>query len=121
MELFKIDGVDFTDILDENSVRWARNDLDASGSGRSNIDGTMQRKRVATKRKLSFTGRRMNQERAQQLCDALDKEYVTLYFPDPQHGMSTKTFYGSTVEAGLFQVRDGVAYWDSVTFNLIEK
>lgn len=121
MTLFKIDGADFTDVLLENSMKWSRNDLDADGSGRSVLNGGMARRRITTKRKLSFQAKRLPQKRIEELCAALDKEYVTIYAPDPQEGFVTRTFYGSSVEAGLFRVMNGVAYWDDCSFSLIEK
>lgn len=118
--IFKLDGKDFTDIIAEGGLAWSRNDLDASGAGRS-MDGVMQRKRVAVKRKLSVSCLRMDTKTMIFLNESLYPQFVKVTYLDPIDGVITRTFYGSTVESTTQTVIDGKTYWDGTTFSLIER
>ena len=117
--VFKINGTDFTRILEEGGIRWTRNDLDANETGRD-LTGKMRRKRVAIKRKLSFSCLRMDTETIMALNQALLPQSVNVTYLDPIDGVSTRTFYGSTVEATTQIVTDGKTYWVVASFSLIE-
>lgn len=118
--IFKIGDQDFTHILVEGGLRWSRNDLDAEGAGRS-LDGVMQRKRVAVKRKLAVSCLRLDTPTIMALNQALYPQFVRVTFLDPVEGITTRTFYGSTVEAATQIVIDGETYWEGTSFNLIER
>lgn len=118
--VFQVDGQDFTDCLKLDGMGWTRNDLDAPGAGRD-LSGLMSRKRVATKRKLSVSLGVVTSERLSALMDALDKQYVSITYDDPQSGRSTKTFYGSEVSATPFYEQGGVTWYRDGTFNLTER
>lgn len=117
--VFTVDGVDYSSYLAGNPYSWERSDIDAPGSGRD-LQAVMRRKRIASKRKLGITCRRLTQAEAQRISAALDRETVVLTYLDPQSGTTTKTFYGSSMSSGLLGVWDGVPYWDACKFNLIE-
>lgn len=118
--VFKIDGVDFTDLLPEGAIAWSRNDLDSDETGRT-LDGIMHRTRIAIKRKLSISTRRLTTEEVLGLNSALQNPFISVTYLDPLDGMTTKTFYGSTVESTTQISMDGETYWTGTTFNLIEK
>lgn len=118
--IFKIDSQDFTHLVEEGGLRWSRNDLDAPNAGRS-LDGVMQRKRVAAKRKLSVSCLRMDTETIMGLNKALYPQFIQVTYLDPIDGVTTRTFYGSTVEAATQTVIDGETYWDGTSFALIER
>ena len=117
---FLIDGVDFSDCIKQGGLKWKKYDLEAEQSGRT-LDGQMHRKRIARKRQLTLSCRRMTDTRAQQLGTALDKEFVQISYPDLLFGLVSKTFYGTELEAAVWAERDGVLYWDAATFQLTER
>lgn len=117
---FKIDGQDFSRLVEEGGIRWSRNDLDADGAGRS-LDGVMQRKRVAVKRKLAIACRRMDTETMMALNNALYPQFIAVTYLDPIIGVTTRTFYGSSVEATTQVVQNGKTYWEGTAFSLIER
>ena len=118
--IFKIGEEDFSRLVEEGGIKWSRNDLDAEGAGRS-LNGTMRRKRVAVKRKLSFTCWRMDTETIMALNRALYPQFINVTYLDPIDGVSTRTFYGSSVESATQVVINGETYWEGTTFALIER
>lgn len=118
--IFKIGDEDFSRLVEAGGIKWSRNDLDADGAGR-NLNGTMQRKRVAVKRKLSFTCMRMDTETIMALNKALYPQFINVTFLDPIDGLTTRTFYGSSVSSATQVVIDGETYWEGTSFDLIER
>lgn len=118
--VFKINGTDFTDILSEGAIKWSRNDLDSDETGRT-LDGLMHRTRVAIKAKLSVTTMRLTTSKIMALNAALKPAFISVTYLDPIDGVTTKTFYGSTVESTTQITMDGETYWEGTTFNLIEQ
>lgn len=123
--IFKIDGVDFSWILNEESIVWSRNDIDSENTKRSTLTGDMRRKRLAVKRKLGIKNcKDMTTDEIKSLNAALYPELISVEVLDPIVGGARKaTFYGSSVETTT-QVYDPVAdetYWVNTSFSLIEK
>lgn len=118
--VFKIGGHDFTDLLLEGGVKWSRNDIDGSNAGRTQ-DGVMHRDRVDTKVKLELSIRRVTTEQMIELNAALEPQYVDVTYLDPQDGVVTRTFYGSSVSSSILRTSGGKTYWTGTTFNLIER
>lgn len=118
--IFKIGGQDFTDILPEGAIKWSRNDLDSEESART-LDGMMHRTRIAMKRKLSITTARLSTEQIIELNTALQPAFISVTYLDPIDGITTRTFYGSSVESTTQITMDGETYWTGTTFNLIEQ
>lgn len=121
--VLKINGTDYTDLLPASGIQIFRNDLDAEKSGR-NLNGKMFRQRVAVKVKLQISGlRRMDHARMMQLAGDLDRTFVQVVYLDPKTGVTTKTFYGSSISSTI-QIYDRVTdktYWEGTSFNLIEQ
>lgn len=107
-------------MIGEGGIRWSRNDLDAEGAGRS-LDGVMQRKRVAVKRKLTISCVRLDTQSMMELNRALYPQFITVTFLDPIEGIVTRSFYGSSVEATTQVVIEGKTYWEGTSFSLIER
>ena len=118
--VFKIGDKDFSHLLPEAAISWSRNDIDSSKTGRSQIDATMIRKRLAIKRKLNITCRRMDTATIIALNTALLPETVRITFLDAIEGVVTKTFYGSSVEATTQITIGDETYWENTSFSLIE-
>ena len=118
--VFKIDGKDFTSLLPESAIGWSRNDIDTQKTGRSALDGAMQRKRLAVKRKLSVTCRRMDTATILALNKALLPESIMVTFLDAIEGVVTKKFYGSSVESTTQITMGDETYWQGTSFSLVE-
>lgn len=118
--IFKIGSTDFTRLLPESGIIWSRNDLDSEKSART-MDGIMHRSRIAVKRKLSIKCRRMDTETMIRLNNALLPQLIEVTYLDPIDGVTTRTFYGSSVEATTQMTMDGVTYWEGTSFSLIER
>jgi len=122
--LFEIDGVDYTWILNEGGLRWSRNDLDSDKTTR-NLSGTLNRKRVAVKRKLVINGcKRMTTEQIAALNKSLYPPMISVRFLDAiTGGYYTGTFYGSSVEATtqIYDATTNETYWEGTSFSLIER
>ena len=119
--VFKIDGKDFTHLLLEGAIGWARNDIDTKKTGRSTLDAKMYRKRMAVKRKLNVTiGKRLSTAEIIELNKALLPETVQITFLDAIEGEVTKTFYGSSVESTTQVIIGDETYWDGTSFSMVE-
>ena len=117
--IFLIDGVDFTNFILSGGIKWSRNDIDASKSGRNKI-GEMKRKRITTKRKLSVSCRDLTMSMMQALNAALDHETIDVTYLDPIDGQITRTFYGSSVEGTTLISQNGETIWQGTTFSITE-
>ena len=115
---FTISGQNYASYISE--LKWARNDLDSEDSGRT-LDGIMQRSRVAIKRKLTITLKALTQEQMILITAAIEPQFIDLTYIDPRLGSTTKTFYGSSIEAAVLIFRNGTAVWENGSFSLIEK
>lgn len=116
---FEIDGEDFSDCIKLGALRWKKYDVESSKAGRR-TDTYMHRLILGKKRQLAVECRRMTDRRARQLAAALDKETVTVRYPDMRLGITTKTFYGTEIEGAVYGVLRDVLCWDNATFTLTE-
>lgn len=118
---FIVDGVDYSHLIPEGGIGWSRNDIDSSNTGRSKLTAKMYRKRLAIKRKLSVSCRRMNTAECVALNKSISPESIKVKFLDPLEGaVVEKQFYGSSVQATTQISMGDETYWDGVTFNLTE-
>lgn len=118
--VYKIGTLDITSLILVGKLTWEKNDIDGSDAGRT-LDGQMHRKRVASKRKMSITCKRMTTAQLQALAAALAPEYVDVTFLDPELGVATKTFYSSQITAVAWATVGETTYWDNAQFSLIER
>lgn len=116
---FKIDGVDFSDCVKLGGFRWKKFDLESEKAGRR-LDTNMRRLILGRKRQLPIECHRITAARAQQLAVALDKETVSIQYPDMKLGVTTKTFYGTEIDAAVWGIMNNTLYWDNITFTLTE-
>lgn len=114
---------DWTWILNEKSIKWTRNDIDAANSGRNTLDARMRRHRVAIKDKWEFSDlRALTQAQIVELNADLGAEYVDATLLSPRQGVVRKTYYGSSVDAAtaVYSEAHGDTMWEGISFNLIE-
>lgn len=96
------------------------NDIDKESE--RNANGTMQRTRVAVKRKLIIEWGPLSNSEISKILNAVSDVFFTVKYPDPvTGGMATKTFYTGDRTAPVLRVKDGVVRWEGLKSNLIEK
>lgn len=122
-DILIIDGVDFSAHLPWQAIQWQHNDLDSEDSGRNTRDGLMYRAIITKKVKLEVKMNPMNSEQIKLLLNTLSgKTYLTVTYLDPQKGKVTKTFYNSSRQATLRQIREQKGpQWEDIGFSLTER
>ena len=119
--IFKVGDKDLTSLLVEGGLKWSRNDIDSELTKRSKLTAKMYRKRLAVKRKLSVTCKRMTTAEVKELNQAILPEKISVTYLDPLEGqVVTKDFYGSSADATTQITMGDEVYWDGVSFNIIE-
>ncbi len=119
--IFKVGDLDLTELVLSGGVGWERNDIDSDKTTRM-LDGSMYRKRIAKKRKLSIQLVRLTTEQLRQVVEAIAPEFICVTYLEPEVcAQVTKTFYGSSVSSKTWMTVNGVTYWDGTKFNIVEK
>lgn len=118
--VFKVNGVDYSHLVLAGYIDWTKNDIDHKSSSRSEVTGTMRRKRLAKKRQMEITCRRASHSQLQPLAAALDALTVQITFLDLIEGVVTKTFYGSKLDSTQVGNLNGEAVWEKTKFTLTE-
>lgn len=120
MFVFEINGSNVLPYIKAGGLKYQRNDLDSSNSGRT-MDGTMHRDRVAIKGRWDCECRPLTTEQVNTLFNLIKPVYVQVKITDPMDGTTTKTFYSNNVPATVMRIqKDGTALWEGITFPLIE-
>ena len=116
-----IGNLDVTNMVAEKGFQWERNDIDAPNSGR-NMNGTMRRKIVTTKDKISVTCRNgLTEAELTALTTALAPQTVSVtYYCPGTASVTTKTFYGSKIQSGVVMDLGARMLFDGIQFSLIE-
>ena len=104
-----INGIDITDYIAYNGLKWQRNDVDDPDTGRD-MSGTMHRGRVATKIRLDITCRPLFTNEVRTILNLIYPEYV-------------EVIMYSNNNPAVFQQKyeDGRELWSGVTFPLVER
>lgn len=116
MELFIINGHDYSRYVEWGGYDWSRNDIDSDKSNRTK-GGKMRRKRITTKRKLGFKILDMPREDLAALDDDLSLESFTMKYRD-LHGEMEGEFYCSSFSCKLTNALTDT--WGDGSFHLIE-
>lgn len=121
---FEIDGVDITEYLNWDGIKYGTNDLDSEEAGRT-LDGEMHRSRVATKIRWDLTTKKLTTGEARMILRLIRPEWVTLTCLDLVEGMRTYQVYSNNhsidLEASGLDAVSGKLLWQEFTFPLIEK
>lgn len=87
-----------------------------------NANGTMQRTRVAVKRKLTIEWGPLRFEDSSAILKAVENVFFDVTYPDPKLGKTTtKTFYVGDRSAPMYSMINGIAKWEGLKMNFIEK
>lgn len=112
--------LDLTPFIAKNGVKWQRADVESPNAGRA-LNGEMLRLRVATKVRLDVTCRPLTATAAATVLGAIGAEYVYVDYTDPMYGNRTNVkMYSNNHPATYCMQRDGVDYWNGITFPLVE-
>jgi hypothetical protein len=114
--MLKINGVA---IATPNTYEVTISDLD--GETNRNAAGDLIRDRIAIKRKISLEWPPLSQEELSLLLNAVSEVFFTVEFPDPQLGVTTKTMYVGDRSSAMYCYINGVAKWQGLKMNFIEK
>lgn len=120
--VLKIDGVDIVPYIKYGGLKWQRSDVDSTKTTRA-LDGTLERVRVAVKRRLDIDCRPLTSAEAKIVLDAIMPVWVTVEYYDPQNGaVVTRTMYSNNNPATYAMKRpNGTEWWDGISFPLIER
>lgn len=121
---FEIDGVDITEYLNWDGIKYGTNDLDSEESGRT-LDGKMHRSRVDTKIRWDLTTKKLTTAEARMILQLIRPEWITLKCLDLVQGMRTYRAYSNNhaieLEASGLDTVTGKLLWKEFTFPLIEE
>lgn len=118
MDILKIGSHDYSSKVKTKGLGWSRNDVDDETTTRLK-NGDLRRKKLTTKRKISYSMTPMSQEELAQLDNDLslgtfDATYLDL------HGVQTRTFYCSSLSTTVMFTRGDVPVYGETTFSIIE-
>ena len=95
--------------------------MDISNAER-NAKGDMLIDRIATKRKIEVKWNLLFPQELTQLLNLVSNVYFFVRYPDPMTGqLEIKTFYCGDRNIGMYSYVDGVAKWNDISFNFVEK
>lgn len=121
---FEIDGVDITEYLNWDGIKYGTNDLDSEEAGRT-LDGEMHRSRIATKIRWDLTTKKLTTGEARMILQLIRPEWVTLTCLDLVQGTRTYQVYSNNhsieLEASGLDAVSGKLLWREFSFPLIEK
>lgn len=105
------------------SCTWNLYFVSSEESGRDTLDGKMHIDDIAVKRKLSgITWAYPNEQQARTILKQfMAKRMMSITYDDLLEGIQTRTFYMSDVVAPVYQWSDGMKYYTSLGFDLIEQ
>lgn len=95
--------------------------MDISNAER-NAAGTMIIERIATKRKLTLNWQQISNKDLSSILTLVSPVFFYVTYPDPQDGkIKGGTFYSGDRTADGLMYKDGIMYWKSLKFDLIER
>lgn len=117
--MIKINGIT---IRAPKSMSVTISDVDSPSTTR-NAKGDLVRDRVNIKRKIDLDFPPMKQSEMQTLLSAVQDQFFTVEFLDPQLGVITRTMYVGDRSSPLYRHGNGTTdvLWENVKFNLVER
>lgn len=117
MAILTIAGVE---VKDPSVFQVDLQDIDKESE--RNANGTMQRTRVAVKRKLTVEWGPLSNSEISKILKSVSDVFFTVKYPDPElGGITTKTFYTGDRSAPVLRVNKGATRWEGLKTNLIER
>lgn len=94
---------------------------DVDGETNRTARGTVIRDRVAIKRKIDCEWGMLTQDQASVLLQAVSDVFFTMTYPDPQLGITTKTFYVGDRSVPAYSWTNLQKPWSGLSMNFIER
>lgn len=94
---------------------------DVDGETGRNANGYIIRDRIAVKRKLECEWGLLTQSEIQTLLNAVSSEFFNVQYPDPQTGLTTKTFYVGDRTAPAYSWNNKLKPWSGLKMNFVER
>lgn len=94
---------------------------DIDGESERTADALLHRERLATKRKLEIEYKHLTQADSSKLLNAIQDVFFSVNYPDPQLGMTTKTFYVGARTTPVYSYLNGKPVWENMSFSFIER
>lgn len=117
MAILTIAGVE---VKDPSVFQVDLQDIDKESE--RNANGTMQRTRVAVKRKLTVEWGPLSNSEISKILKSVSDVFFTVKYPDLElGGITTKTFYTGDRSAPVLRVNKGVTRWEGLKTNLVER
>jgi len=115
------DWKDLVPYIAYNGLKWQRNDIDASDSGRDTMDGLMHRDRVAQKDRFDCTLRPLTYDELHMILGWVQPQSFLVRVTDLISGTSTtNVMYSNNIPATFILQRGDTQYWSGVQIPLIE-
>ena len=116
MAILNINNVD---VKDPKVLQVEIQDIDKESE--RNANGTMQRTRVATKRKITVEWGPLSSAESSKILKSMSDVFFTVKYEDPMEGkVITKTFYVGDRTAPVLKVSNGVTRWEGLKTSLVE-
>lgn len=116
---FIINGHDYTRFVKQKTgFGWSRQNTNDKDAGRDEGE-TMHPNVTSHQRTLTMKLGPMTFEEGMQLEADLERETVTVKFPDLKYGITTRLFYNTSISAAEEQFKEDGIVLDNVTFTLI--
>ena len=113
-------SVDITPYIAYQGWKVSRNDIDGQNAGR-NIEGTMIRDLVTSKRRIDVTIIPLPVEQMATLLGVLDGETISVTYDDVQFGRITKTMYSNNFSwTYCMKDQSDTEFYNGLSFPLIE-
>lgn len=106
-------------VVTPKTFKVAINDIDGE-TGR-NANGDMIRDRISVKRKLECSWGMLTQNEIQTLLNAVQSEFFSVTYPDPQLGQTTKTFYVGDRTTPAYSWVENMKPWSDLSMNFVER
>lgn len=106
-----------------DELNYGLQDVSASDAGRvQDANVSMQKNRIAQKRKLSLVWKNRSSSEVAQIMQAFNPEYVWLDYPDSLSGVfEVREFYVGDRSAAFRKIVMGGATYSTLNFNVIER
>ena len=94
---------------------------DLDGESERTADSNLYRERIGVNRKLKIEYKWLTQQDSSTLLNAISDVFFNVTYPDPQFGITTKTFYVGARTTPMYSYINGIPVWENMNFNFIER
>lgn len=115
----KINGVS---VKPPQELQVSHQTIDADSTGR-NANGDMVRDIIAKKVKIDCVWGPLSNNEIKTLLNAVDRSFFSVTYPDPQKGITTKTFYVGDRTAPVYSLNPkfNKIMWQNLSMNFVER